>query len=120
MSNYTELVRDNVAVALEYIGEGYRGDYDQDDETDRPLLRLYVKKNAGAEFQWEDVENGSVCTRLPSTTPPDILNGFLMLVIRKVHREVRCNRSIKRIIGELSWYTPARIVRELSEIMERI
>lgn len=52
-----------IKVVLEYIGEGYQGDYDPEDAEDEPLLRysLYQKDDDGV---WDDVDCGSYCTYL--------------------------------------------------------
>ncbi|MFZ9515541.1 MAG: hypothetical protein ACO29P_09950 [Bacteroidia bacterium] len=72
-----EVVSENglVKVVLEYIGEGYSGDYDPEDQDDTPLLRYTLyRKNDGNENlgnvvedignEWCSVMDGSYCTNL--------------------------------------------------------
>ncbi len=111
--DYT-LTMGNVRVDLVYIGEGYDGDYDPSDPTDKPLLRMdvYVHADVGSPYAlysgdiWEPVENSSYCTHLVA-----INNTKNMLAAEKaakkimgmVKKEVENWRPIKKICEELSW-----------------
>lgn len=72
-----QVISDNklVKVVLEYIGEGYHGDYDPKDSNDVPLLRYSLYRwNDGNENhgnvaedggdEWCNVIDGSYCTYL--------------------------------------------------------
>ena len=50
----------NYRIELAYIGEGYEGDYDENDKEDEPLLRadLYLKEDG----EWFDEPKASYCT----------------------------------------------------------
>lgn len=52
----------------EYIGEGTRDSYNEDDPEDVPLLRVTLY------YEEDEVENGSYCTLAPVDTNQDILN----------------------------------------------
>lgn len=57
-------------VILEYIGEGFSGDYDKSDPTDEPLIRFTC-------YQQDDQLNGaSFCTMASITTPKRKLMSF--------------------------------------------
>lgn len=49
-------------LTLEYIGEGFNGDYDKNDEKDVRLLRYTL--NEKIDGKWEEVNDGSACTLL--------------------------------------------------------
>ena len=63
------IIRDNVRVEWDYIGEGISGDYNGDNPEDIKLLRFRVSSRDGAEDIWTDVDDGSYCTCMPLDTP---------------------------------------------------
>lgn len=60
----------NTRVAISHIGEGFGGDYDEEDSGDVPLLRIDVMrlgKHGGEDVdddEWGVVRNGSFCTNI--------------------------------------------------------
>lgn len=95
------------------IGEGYCGDYDEDDPEDENLLRfdVYVRNpscgdNAEDWEKWDTVEDASYCTLMPADADRETLeNG-----IRKIFAEYRnaithypINFSVKKMGESLSW-----------------
>lgn len=96
-----ELTKDNVKVELEYIGEGYSGDYDPEDEEDKKLLRFTVLKRDGQH--WLQMDNGSYCTLLTTDLTDQEQKKALNLIMDKVYNKIQSEDSIKRICEELSW-----------------
>ena len=99
-----ELVR----VTLEYIGEGHRGDYDEDDPTDERLLRFSV-------YRWQDDEemdgggyylelnDASYCTQLPESAGLPIQTMALGVIMEAVYDLIQSGQSIKKVCERLSW-----------------
>lgn len=98
-----ELIRDTVKVELEYIGEGYNGDYDPDDPEDQPLLRFTVLKLVDGE--WEQIDDASYCTQLPESIPNDEKMWVLTFIMNEVYDAVVGGASIKKRCELLSWIT---------------
>lgn len=113
-----ELIDGVVMVEWSDIGEGLSGDYDEEDPTDIPLLRFYVRQQAveaceaGATW-WEDVEDASYCTNMPVGTPANVQRRALRHILQAVKADVEAGRSIKKKCERLSWigsdWVPARI-----------
>lgn len=119
----TRLVRDNVAVALEDIGEGWDGDYRPDDPRDESLYRFtaYIQVDPGTGDPvdaghaqpgdvavWVPVPDASYCTQLPCTISDTIriqatatlLDAFWdVLATHPAH-------SVKKLGEQLSWIAP--------------
>lgn len=94
---------DNFTVTMEYHGEGYDGEYNQQDPSDKPLLRVDIY------FRDEDeiVRDGSFCTNIPvGTSQIDVLLSTMLTQLEelfKVHGEDNLGTIIK-IMGQYSWY----------------
>lgn len=67
MSSFT---RGDWRLEWEHHGEGYSGDYDEDDPDDKPLLR------ADLYYKGEMLTDGSYCTMTPDDTSEDVLKRF--------------------------------------------
>jgi hypothetical protein len=107
---YDELTRGDVMVQLEYIGEGYVGEYDPSDPNDVPLLRFYVRKRVDDPNDpdgWEDVDDASYCTLLPSTISDEVRQACLTYIMDRVYEPLMSGGSIKHICAELSWIEPS-------------
>jgi len=120
MSKYTEqdlvfsdliLERGDFRVTWEWIGEGWSGDYDEEDEQDDPLLRFSVDQHIfpdedseeNAESYWEQLDDASYCTRLPITTP----TKHLAIAAAQILEEVEDHPdNYKRELESLSWFEP--------------
>jgi len=98
-----ELIDRDVKVDLEYIGEGTSGDYNPDDPQDKPLLRFTLYKKELGDVEWEEVENGSYCTRISITTVRNDLVEIAENILAKVIGDIREGEGIKRKCEELSW-----------------
>ncbi len=103
MPVYEELTRENVRVELVHEGEGLSGDFGEV-PNDKRILRLTVYKKIGRS--WEQVENGSVATRLSKDMPAEPKIGLINLTMETVFDRVQADESIKKTMEELSWYAP--------------
>ena len=96
-------IEGRVRVALEYIGEGYSGDFDDEDEEDMPLIRFTVyEREFGIEI-WEQVDDSSYCTQIPITTPREQLEGIARSILAEVEDPILRGYSIKKLCERLSW-----------------
>lgn len=92
------LKQGNVEVTLDWIGEGWDGDYNPDSvENDEPLLRFDVYQNG------EPVDNASYCTRLRATDSRNILKRAVQVIMNEVYEPLLGGNSIKKTCECLSW-----------------
>jgi len=91
-----------IKVVLEYIGEGYQGDYDPEDSEDEPLLRysLYQKDDDG---DWDDVDCGSYCTYLSVNDDRDKLVKVANTILRLVKDGLTSDKHQKSLYERLSY-----------------
>lgn len=100
-----KLVKDTVMVELhDETSEGWNGDYDPNDPGDDLLLRFDVSQLVNN--QWESVDNGSYCTRLPATLEKQKVEKALQAIMREVYDPVTSGYSIKKTCEVLSWIHP--------------
>ena len=65
----------NIALQWEYLGEGFSGDYQDDDPDDRPLLRATIY------YKGEQVDDASFCTLATTVTPKqELITSALALL----------------------------------------
>jgi hypothetical protein len=83
-------------VIWEYIGEGWNGDFDKNDDEDMPLLRF------STFISGKEVDCGSYCTRCPIDTKKKILLRFSKEILNALELP-----SPKRRLEELSWLQPS-------------
>jgi hypothetical protein len=103
----TELIRDNVKVELEDIGEGISGEYDENNPEDVSLLRFYVSVR-GEDGEWEAVDDASYCTNLP-TDLPDFKKKIALNALMNEFHNVLANdptASVKGLGEQMSWIAP--------------
>lgn len=113
--SFTELMLEcgTLRVTWEYIGEGWSGDYNADDNTDIPLLRFTVSRyepltqfihdyNNG----YEQLDNGSYCTAMPINTSFRLLVNALGVIMEAAKDSLE-NGTFKKRMEELSWLCPA-------------
>jgi len=93
-------------VVIEWIGEGWNGDYDEEDIHDEPLLRFDVQDKINGE--WETLDNGSYCTAVNARLPKRFWKKMAEYIVRQVQGE----SYIKRICEDLSWINSDEIVQE--------
>ena len=99
MDQNEELVvsRGPVRVGWCNLGEGYFGDYDEDDPEDVNLLRFDVDLNG------EPVDDASYCTQVPADTPDLTLIKLLHIIMNEIHDPLMSGDGIKRLCESLSW-----------------
>lgn len=92
----------NVGVALENIGEGCDGDYNPDDPSDKPLLRLdFMMTDEDGSFLESD---GSGCTQVDARSSEYARQRFLRMAMAYAQKHVvNGDRSFKRLVGALTW-----------------
>ncbi len=100
-----ELIRGNVKVEWVNLGEGWSGDYDEDDPDDQNLLRFDVSKR-GPDGEWEEVPDASYCTRMPADTDTHILENALLHIMDTIYDDVSNHGKAKRLCESLSWISP--------------
>lgn len=108
-----DLVKQGVKVSIEYIGEGYHGDYDPEDPDDKQLLRFSVYKwNAEPHIcEWESVQDGSYCTYLPADL--DVLDKAMVarIIMDEVFEPISKGTRPKRAMEHLSHLDENDIMR---------
>ncbi|OGR90644.1 MAG: hypothetical protein A2V88_10330 [Elusimicrobia bacterium RBG_16_66_12] len=97
------VIKGGVRLTLEWMGEGWSGDYNPNDKEDEPLMRFFVERKVG--HSWEPVEDASFCTRIPASIPMS-----RKIVLAKMILNAMCDavqspgmRSPKKIGESLSW-----------------
>jgi hypothetical protein len=117
-----ELTRGDVRVELEWIGEGWCGDYDAEDPDDDPLLRFSVygrqkalPEDSGLEVlrdedaEWVPFADASYCTQLPATLPEAEQRKALEYLMDEVYAPASAGHPIKKLCEGLSWTSPETI-----------
>lgn len=95
-----ELIKDNVKVTWNYIGEGISGEYNRNDEKDVQLLRFDIyHKNDG---DWGYVENSSHCTNFLLNTSNELKQKGLETIMNLVFNNIQNGDSIKRLCESIS------------------
>ena len=113
-----ELVRDNVKVEWDAIGEGLQGDYNSENSDDVELLRFYVSVLRDGE--WEEKEDGSYCTCFPVTATDKEKWAGLLLLMDRFHDVLFSDpdASIKKLGEEMSWINPESVSQIVPGIMD--
>ena len=93
-----------VKVEFEWIGEGWDGDYDEEDPDDTPLLRFSVYRLDG--HVWEAIDDASYCTRMPATSDVELVMDAAQYVMDRIEYLVLNDYSIKKACEHLSWIHP--------------
>ena len=103
-----EIIFDTYKAEWDDIGEGCDGDYDPNDPDDVQLLRFYTYEFNGcytaesSRPEWIEIDGGSFCTRMPTTTAEKILMKALMAVVFELHSTSGSLSALER----MSWITP--------------
>lgn len=100
--NGMELIKENVKVTWDYIGEGASGDYDEADENDVALLRFEVYRKDEGSHEWEYVENSSYCTNFPVDISNATKRKGLETIMNLVFDKVQNGESIKKMCEKIS------------------
>jgi hypothetical protein len=120
-----------VKVAWVDLGEGFDGDYDEDDEDDTPLLRydayvLMADENSdeySVEFSHQDLSgrlwgqksDSSFCTGVPAHTPRAELNRLAEKMADRLADNLD-NGGWKGTAAELSWVGDSELARVRLEL----
>ncbi len=107
MKDCFEKCDDLLKVELEHIGEGYQGDYDENDPEDAPLMRFtaYVRDPEDPDMDWEVVEDSSYCTYLSANDPEEKLQAAVEILFKRFRdaiTEYPFEGSVKKLGEELS------------------
>lgn len=110
------LEENNLKVTMEWIGEGFCGDYEPENPDDIPLIRFscYRRRDSDTlvrmtshEFMdgldWDGIDDASYCTRLPYDTPRKILRRAAGCVIDELSDAIEGGASPKKPLERLSW-----------------
>lgn len=101
-----EKIRDNVKLELIDLGEGLSGEFDENDPSDRPLLRLAVNVKGALRQQyethygqvldgdevWGELPKASYCTSLEATAPMEKQQAFLDMAMDQLYQLVVVDR----------------------------
>ena len=109
------VVDDNlIKVEMAYIGEGYNGDYDENNPEDKPLLRFYTYINThhgtdDSNSFWEDLEDGSCCTTIPKDSDITHIVDAAKKILAELRKTITCYDeekgipSAKHVAEKMSW-----------------
>lgn len=101
------IIKGDLKVTFENIGEGWSGDYDEADPEDKNLLRIYIylRDNEGGSPDWVQVEDGSICTSLPAETAPITRKHLLEMIMEDADASVSReeNRISRHLMDEFSY-----------------
>jgi len=100
------LIRGDVRVEWERLGEGVCGDYNPDDPDDIELLRFDVSHKDSETGEWLAVDDASYCTQVPVDTAPEVRQTLLRFIMDEVYEPVTDGHSIKKLCERLSWISP--------------
>ena len=101
-----ELIRGPVKIEWVNLNEGWSGEYDEADPMDDNLLRFDVSMQNPVTLEWEEVPDGSFCTRIPAETPNHILERALVAIMDLIHHDVVTHGRSKRNCEQMSWLCP--------------
>ena len=96
LKSYVSASNNNHKVALFYIGEGHNGFYDQNDDTDEPLLRIDIfTRDPLDRRRWLDDEYYTSCTtisaRVSSLEAKEMCKKVLKQLSKMTRKEIeRC------------------------------
>lgn len=107
-SDDTELIRGNVRVTLDDIGEGWNGDYNEDDPDDESLFRFTTYTRESADSEWEEVNDASYCTQLPTDLPAPQVRVALNALMDEFYSPLANDReaSVTGAAEKMSWIKP--------------
>ena len=97
-----EVIKDNIRLVWEDIGEGWSGDYNADDPDDTPLLRFSVDWR-DADGDWVGLNDASYCTGLPIDTDPAKLREYADSIIASLNSTKEQPTEYKRTLERWSW-----------------
>jgi hypothetical protein len=92
----------NFACELEWIGEGMRGDFDEDDPHDKKLLRFSILQRDDEHSEFGRVRDGDFCTALTLPRPHKDIEIAAKLILGRVRGLLEQGKPIKRVCEALS------------------
>ncbi len=95
------LIRGNLRIDWDELGEGWNGDWDPDDPDDVELLRFSVYRLEGGE--WVEADDASYCTQVPVATAAGVRQRLLEGLMDEIDG---ARGSIKKLCERLSWIDP--------------
>ena len=105
-----EIIKGNLKIEWSNIGEGYSGDYDEDDPDDVNLLRFYISErdqdSTSDSNEFSDIDNGSYCTMFPADTTEVQQLRALTIMMNAIYPVWESRESIKRLAERCSWISP--------------
>lgn len=112
------LLKGNVKVEWVNLGEGNSGDFDEGDPEDVNLLRFDFSRRENENEEWDESPDGSYCTLIPASTPREILEQGLQLLMESAGPEIAEHGKAKRTLEQLSWITP-QMIEEANVVVGR-
>lgn len=113
-------IKEHVRVEWVRLGEGWNGDYNEDDPDDDELLRFdaYVFEAEDNSDYWREVPGASYCTRTPVATPMETKKALLYVILNEYWDELGNDKeaSVKKIGERLSWISPEDIQNGMSRL----
>lgn len=106
-----ELIQEPFKVILEYIGEGFNGDYDPKDPNDVPLVRFscFIKNlrddNNNINPDWQYIDDTSYCTLLPVYSAKSTLYRAAGVIMENLISGYD-DGTLKRKMESMSWLSP--------------
>ena len=91
----------NLRVVIEWIGEGWEGDYNPEDPVDEPLVRFYCDHKKGK--RWEEIDSASYCTCMRATHPRKVYTWMARQIMDVLDRTLREGGSVKQAMSLMSW-----------------
>ena len=98
-----ELIENGLRVDIDYIGEGWSGDYDPEDPEDEPLVRFSCFKQEKGE--WVELDDASYCTRVSKFEKQSVFEKLASAVMRELDRAASGGSNPKRAMEQMSWVT---------------
>lgn len=101
-----KVIKGEYKVEWNWIGEGYKGDYDPHDPEDKALLRFYCfRKNNGI---WEEIDFASYCTKVVRTTPNEKLKELTLPIFKALEENLKPGQyaaswNLERDLEKLAW-----------------
>lgn len=87
------------------LGEGWAGDWNEEDPNDQNLLRFDVGVRAHAGG-YDEAAIYSYCTRMPATADDALLMRGLRAILREYADAIESGGSAKRAMEWMSWICP--------------
>jgi hypothetical protein len=119
------LTRGDLRIVWEWLGEGYDGDWDPEDDKDTPLLRFSVYRRIddpaardelglAVNEPWAAIDDASYCTNMPLVAEVPVLRAALELMMNGVESDFEpgdpdSSCKIKRTCEDLSWINPGSV-----------